>query len=1155
MGRKSRAKRDRREHRDDAITRVADGYSRGSMTALLEAATTSPTASHCSASLALVFESVIKRTRAGNRPVSSRLLPVLVDAAHRKDPELATFEDWIPYDPRLCVQVRWRNELFRLIPGVLERPVPTIDYLRVLARTIDPVLIEDLGYGLADVVELVLRRVDHVAVTLSPVWPRGGRPSVGDPPLIDTQEYEAARMLSGIVDQAAVCRDPERARKVLHSHSPTPESLLYRRIQGMSSFGTALAVRASGRSYIALPAAFLMEALHGLAVALSRRACSLDHTLRERWHKNVAEKMVDMLVGSRHPMQATTMTSEGFRVPAVIEYSPRQILVLDLVAELDPADYEASLAASNSSIARIVPGIELPIPTGTLRIGDDAEIEALQVLATPYDAEPTKTEQRRPISLEDLVWFARGCRDHPEDLWYYARDREGSSETAVLSVDEIDIWEAWCFADKTLFQTGAPVGAIFCDIHSAEVEWEFSNEMYRIESSLHALELPEAAAWPIVDLDSDATEVCDLFKARHYLIFDWEIPVAIAKYDSSTLPVDQSIVQNLADAATARLLHSRGSFTAGLAAAKSKSLRVELQHDSSITSDTDPLKFGGHEGARLTIHWGPGLREAFEGDPSDVERQLGRILSEVLPTQESKAAFLRNWDGAPPSIRFDPVSLVQSQPRLPSPIEPHSWHRSSWLHKLQSQLYASSIPTKTYKGDDAFRFESEELYPRLRSRLHREFDVHDCLALLRFALSQLECLNCQRWWQDRALSLSLGFPTTNERSVRLLQDARRRTLHLERFVSMVIDELLANPPSGKRHPDRLSWLSLLGLAELCVESSLRSEEIRWDLSRHEITLTDSYRLVVETAPSPDIDFQGYIQARTHETQPVPDPIYGIDSDANEIEENLPRSVLDVQPDLSPVDDALRREWGFGLDAPLGVYLAAQQWSVDDGEAVATTTVQEIAYVASMHHMVTSEEEYTKAVMWLAMKLGHTSKKEWVEHWKIESRAARIMTRPFVQIDENIYIMPWTSMAACNLFFSYLSEIRLPWAPEMVGEQVTHALEEVRKKLNDRFERDCRDALSDPRLIVRTNIQPRKADQYGLEGLTGEIDLLVIDTQESCIWVIEAKDKFTPHSDRSIARTIRKYHSSGEYVDKNRVKTEVVARFASSIAQRLKGRGL
>ena len=93
-------------------------------------------------------------------------------------------------------------------------------------------------------------------------------------------------------------------------------------------------------------------------------------------------------------------------------------------------------------------------------------------------------------------------------------------------------------------------------------------------------------------------------------------------------------------------------------------------------------------------------------------------------------------------------------------------------------------------------------------------------------------------------------------------------------------------------------------------------------------------------------------------------------------------------------------------------------------------------------------------------------------------------------------------------------------------------------------------LSESRLITRSNIEPLKAHQYGIDELYGEIDVLCVDPQTSRIWVIEAKDLAMPFSSRSLRRHINKFMHEGAFFDKLIHKVNDVRRNAADIAARL-----
>ena len=84
-----------------SVARAAKGVSLDSLLALLEVASASPTACHRLASLALIFDSVLKRTKTGPSQATPDLLPKLAKAAHWENRTIRRLEDFIPHDARL----------------------------------------------------------------------------------------------------------------------------------------------------------------------------------------------------------------------------------------------------------------------------------------------------------------------------------------------------------------------------------------------------------------------------------------------------------------------------------------------------------------------------------------------------------------------------------------------------------------------------------------------------------------------------------------------------------------------------------------------------------------------------------------------------------------------------------------------------------------------------------------------------------------------------------------------------------------------------------------------------------------------------------------------------------------------------------------------
>ena len=348
MGRKSRTKRERREHGSGMVAAAAKGRSLAGLVALVEAASVSPTANHRVPSLTLIFDAALKRVRPGSALVDAAMLPALVDAAHKEQPAISNLEDMIPPDAREAAVVRWGNEIFRLLPSSLEHPVAIFEFLDLLADVIDGVLVPARGYGLSDVVELVLRRVDHAASALSPVWPAGERPDLDDPATITDAELQAAAGLGTFNDLLDACSDPIRARAALEAHSRVAKRLRFDPSSPISSFGDVVAVKQGPGAFLPLPAALLMEALPAAAASLADQALRIDAGVANSWRQQAGEKLGRLLAGSGHPLEPlTTPTGRHLYFAA---YEPNAVLVVDLVTAIDNKHLEGAwgIAAKRS---------------------------------------------------------------------------------------------------------------------------------------------------------------------------------------------------------------------------------------------------------------------------------------------------------------------------------------------------------------------------------------------------------------------------------------------------------------------------------------------------------------------------------------------------------------------------------------------------------------------------------------------------------------------------------------------------------------------------------------------------------------------------------------------------------------------------------------
>ncbi len=1150
MGRKSREKRERREQGTGPIAKVARGVDQASLVALLEAASVSPTACHRLPSVALAFDAAVKRTRLGQRTAEPGLLPHLVDAAHQEDHSLGTQEDFVPYDASMRVVVRWRDGLYRLFPGSLERPVATIDYLELLAVAIDPILIEQYGYGLADVVELVLRRIDYVTEALGPSWPSDARADVGDVARISEQELEIARALHWIDEEVSRCEHPGRGRLALDRHSVRPKQLRHSEFDPVSTFGSTVAVRAGTDSHIALPAGVLVEALDGIATSLAEEATKLDARAESHWGALVANRIGHMLEGSGHPVVGPVRTPGGAATHSITTYSRRQVLVLDVVPALDKDRLVREMASSVENLDALRVGTEIETPVGRLRLAEDAEVAKLQVVAAPKTGIALPGGQHPIASLDDILWFARTSAREPTDLWHFVReldDPQGVGST--FAWDLIDAWEVWRHNGKTFYKGGVPITTMMFSPHAAEAEWLAAADAVDVEFALHRLQLPPLNAWPMVDIGDDAVYVADRALNRVFRIAPWSIPVAIATTDPEESG-DADTLWGLADGIAWKLTYSRDAFFAAARSSDLDALQVVFVHVEDASGAV--LQLVDYESGILTIGRSDTLQEALLEDSPALEASVGQLLSDALFEGVDADAFVTAWNAAPPGVRVDGVSTPQRASELPDPIDVHPALRSAMQRRLGEHLLAQVVPSGSYQDERATRLETDIVYPWLLEELHGVLDRFDRDSLLELGLRQLECANRKRWWYDHKIAWQTGFPVHSRPEDDPPEERREAITARVRSISLIIEELLARPPTGDEDPDPSSWGEALSVAELCVESGFRSETIHLSLSRTWVTVSDNHEVGIEWSDGPtDADLAQYSRVRASGTLPEPVPIGASEAHdpVAEQPDEEPTPFVDLMPDLGGIDSALRESLGFGLNALIGVLNVARQWEVSTAKPVNLSAVEAFLDTTVELAVGATREEYEAAINWLTLG-PEDLRAEPLEHWETERRAVRLATRPFVEAADGVWVLPWSSEMTLKILANYLSDGRLPWPARVLPGSVNDALNRYRQTRNRALEVDVVEALSVDPVLTKGSIKPQKASKYGIASLSGEVDALCIDPSQSRIWVVEAKDPFTPFSPRQVRQKIDGFHAEGGYVDKLLRKASEIGDSSAAIAAAL-----
>jgi hypothetical protein len=909
-------------------------------------------------------------------------------------------------------------------------------------------------------------------------------------------------------------------------------------------FGTTLAVRTDS-GMVVLPAGILVDALGDVGRALAEKACQLDRKVAERWEEEVKTEVHHAMAGSGHLFAV----QEPPGVDSVIFYQNGQLAFVDVVAALRRSTLTERVQESNERLDSVTKQTYLAFDDGRVPIPAESKACTLRVVAHPTLSETPAGHAS--VSLSGFMQLLQESALDKEDLWHFLRDLSELGEiNEVRYANLVDMWTIWNRYGKSMALGTKPGDAVVIFPETDNTAWRNAAESIDVERALLALRMHPVSSWPMFTNEGERVYVAHVARNVTFHVLPWSIPVAVMMTDPHNPYSDRDTVWYLGFAISMKLKAMREAFHAAAGMSGMDGFRVDLVRENEESGM--PLRLLGHDGPVLTLGWNALISETYLEDPVAAEALIGQVLSESFTSPPARKAFLDGWQGTTQWVRADLVTVPEHGIKLLRADRGHPSQLADVRRRLAEHMKACSVRTGMHEGEQAQQLDDEVVYPWALGELHRTVASYSAEGILMMVFSQLEMIK-----QEQILhQLQLGFQRAMlpegvppDSSV----DEREELLQHAEAVSLILEETLACPPSGETPPDGLAWGEMLSIAQVAYISCLRRETIRRNLGGFAIFINDAYQIHVEQIDDPtDIDLPAYSRQRFFATLPPSVP-FG----ASTLGQADPKPLLVQWPELTGIDQALLKEKGFGLGALLGVLELAWEWEIIPDQPFGKTNAKVLAAAAADQIPDVTSEECKKAVEWLTLR-AEDLRAGPLEHWETSRRAIRIDSRPFVELGSDLYVLPWAAMATHKMVGNYLDDGRLPWPylPEdpahrvdvYLGEGVQKALEAYRKEYcEDALEKkECHKALSGTHLITVQNMDQRKAKEYGMDRLYGEIDLLSVDPEASRIWAIESKDPHSPFSMSRVRSAFRQFHRSQGHVDKLLWKVDDIKRNATSV---------
>ncbi|MEV0446244.1 hypothetical protein AB0I84_44985 [Streptomyces spectabilis] len=435
----------------------------------------------------------------------------LLDACRREAPWLAGQEDFVPSDPRQVVLGRLGDEVLRLAPGQVERPLADVARWKMVAQATDSVLVPELGFGISEYVEVGLRYTDLAIRALASSWPDGDVPTEGPATLTDEELVAAQVLVSSPVD--ANVAPSETFRAALDWATAQQGEPIYDPRSPQSTFGKYLAVSHQqsdgGAARFWLPLGFLPESMGQGVVDLARYAASAEANVSLRFAQLAAERARRALWRFSDKIVGTPDTSSGPAVSPrdvvqwVVMFGPARALLVQLFARphLTDAPFREEPAVLRiSEHARAHPDEEVcvPLPGGSLTLPAGTEVVPLLLVASAGHLVAPQRPGLAAMSLEDLLW-ASTTADSDTDLYTFCRELAAPDRPQMVVWEAFDLWEWWRGNNKTFFSGGRAPDLMMVSPHHSAAEWERGQRLQELEQALALLTLPGIDSWDALD--------------------------------------------------------------------------------------------------------------------------------------------------------------------------------------------------------------------------------------------------------------------------------------------------------------------------------------------------------------------------------------------------------------------------------------------------------------------------------------------------------------------------------------------------------------------------------------------------------------------------------------------------------------------------------
>ena len=1147
--------------RPEDLSRLLSYYDRESLWAVLLAAGASPSTRARWTSVMHLVDAAMRIEVSGSRRLLAKDLPRLLRMVREADPDLVRREDFVAEDPRGELRMRVHGRLRRLFPGNIERPVADLERALTLGDLLDDDIVALHGFGIHDVVEVIVGYVDRQLARTSASWPDGDVDL--DRPTLTDGEVHASAGTDGEIfaGRLAAAVDYLTASAAQIEYDPGDP---------MSVFGTtARVVLTDERAARWLPLCAMPEVLNQAVSWLASEVAPAAE-VEQRFAAQVAARVrrrlwrfSPVVIGAPDQIEGVQVTRDD-TAQWVVPFGTQRLLAVQvlssLAGDLPQPGVPAVVAAARASAQGVAH--RLPLSRGHVDTEAGVTVVPVVVAAAAAHLVTTSSGDALVLSLEDLDWVAASA-EHDADLLHFAVELSSPGQPQMMALETINVWERWRSNGGALFRGGQPVSAMMFEQHRGAAEWERGVKWTPLERALFLLELPPAREWDVVEIRANAptqlarwgekpVEVKHLPPGQHL-----RPPVSLVTVHLGTVPVAVGIPARggLDEAEAGVLTDLPGAIAFALraldqiwdvtcTAAGIQAVRLHLRPGSngrpcsagSLQIDRRRLD------AELVIDVSAMVDEA-DGNPAAARAALATGLREVLDRAGVPAAGLAEfeaaWLAAAPTLTVTTYPRITERTTAPAPIEVESALEAGVARTIAAAVRAAAVRPGHYPPAEAKRLDRDYLAPTAKQVLQERLARFSTSSVITFGMVEIERILMRqdallRGITQSAQHLELSWDPVQER-----QRISQKHLRLRRTAELVVEVALLSEVDTGPDVDERGWAEALASGAAYFDATQRSESLHYQLAPSGVKITGSYELQV-------VEWEDDHSARRFNDAEF----------AQQVADEQIRGPLHGEDDArwgelaGRADDEFRKMNGTTMADISMALLALAAWPLneDEDDAVSVPLSDVVRQVQAGTEF---EQPRAEAVVDALLSRSDDYRAEKWEPWRLRTRAVRLLTRPLpILSDGSVVVAPHYCEAAFRVYQGYWDHGLLPWTA-VSSSALKRALADMRTLRNRQLE-DQTDALlraAGWHTIAR--IKRGDNARLNVPKLTTEIDIVAGRPGSNIIEILEVKDPAPVFAAPDIRRQLNQFFDdSSSYSDKLDVKIDEVAPFADQVAQAL-----